>query len=59
MALEGHPSLPREYGVAHPKVAFPEGGERNRPGYQDRPAVPVSSDTVSSGGNRGVPCRVA
>ena len=56
---EGHPSLPREYSAAHPKVAFPEGGEGNRSGYQDRPAVPVSSDTVSPRGNRGVPCRVA
>ena len=56
---EGHPSLPREYGAAHPKVTFPEGGERNRPGHQDRPAVPVSGDTVSPGGNGGVPCPVA
>ena len=47
-----------QYSVAHPKVAFPEGGERNRSGYQDRPAVPVSGGTVSPRGNRGVPCRV-
>ena len=56
---EGHPSLPRQYSAAHSKVAFPAGSEGNRSGYQDRPAVPVSGDTVPSGGNRGVPCQFA
>ena len=41
-----------------PKAALPEAGERDRPRYQDRPAVPVSGGTVSPRGNRGVPCRV-
>ena len=54
---EGHPLLPRQYSAAHSKVAFPAGSEGNHSGYQDRPAVPVSSATVSSGGNRGVPCQ--
>ena len=57
VALKGHPSLPRQYSAAHSKVAFPAGSEGNHSGYQDRPAVPVSSATVSSGGNRGVPCQ--
>ena len=29
----------------------------NCPGLQDRPAVPVSGDTVSPGGSRGLPCQ--
>ena len=59
VALKGHPSLPRQYSAAHSKVAFPAGSEGNRSRYQDRPAVPVSGDTVPSGGNRGVPCQFA
>ena len=55
---EGHPSFPREHSAAHPKVAFPEGGERDRPGLQDRPAIPVGGGTVSPRGNGGIPCRV-
>ena len=42
VALKGHPSLPREHGVAHPKVAFPVGSKGNRSGYQDGPAVQAS-----------------
>ena len=53
---EGHPSLPRIHGSAHQKVTFPEVGEGDRPGLQDRPAIPVSSNTVSPGGIRGIPC---
>ena len=34
------------------KLPFQRGSEGNRSGYQDRPAVPVSSDTVSSGGKQ-------
>ena len=56
---EGHPSLPRQYSAAHPKVAFPAGSEGDHTGYQDRPAVPDSSAPVSSGGNGGVPCQPA
>ena len=55
---EGHPSFPREHVTAHPKVAFPEGGEGDRPGLQDRPAIPVSGGTVSPRGNGGIPCQV-
>ena len=55
---EGHPPLPGKHGTAHPKAALPEAGERDRPRYQDRPAVPVSGGTVSPRGNRGIPCRV-
>ena len=55
---EGHPSLPREHSIAHPKIAFPEVGEGDRPGLQDRPAIPVGGGTVSPRGSRGIPCRV-
>ena len=55
---EGHSSLTREHSTAHPKVALPEGGEGNRPGFQDRPAVPVSGGTVSPGGGGGIHCQV-
>ena len=40
-----------------PKVTFSEASKGDRPGFQDRPAVPVSSDTVSPGGGGGIPCQ--
>ena len=55
---EGHPSLPREHSIAHSKIAFPKAGEGDRPGLQDRPAIPVGGGTVSPRGSRGIPCRV-
>ena len=55
---EGHPSLPRKHSTAHPKVAFPEGGEGDCPGLQDRPAVPVGSDIMSPRSDGGIPCQV-
>ena len=55
---EGHPSFPRDHSAAHPKVAFPEGGEGDRPGLQDRPAIPVGGGTVSPRDNGGIPCQV-
>ena len=39
------------------KAALPEASEGDRPRLQDRPAVPVSSDTVSPGGGGGIPCQ--
>ena len=51
---EGHLSLPKDLSTAHPEVAFPEGGEGDRPGLQDRPAVPVGGDTVSPGSSGGL-----
>ena len=44
------------HGAAHQKVTFPEVGEGDRPGFQDRPVIPVGSNTVPPGGIRGVPC---
>ena len=41
-----HPPLPKDHSTAHPEVAFPEVGKGDRPGLQDRSAVPVSSDTM-------------
>ena len=41
------------------KLPFQRVVRENRSGYQDRPAIPVSGDTVPSGGNRGVPCQFA
>ena len=55
---EGHSSLPREHSTAHPKVALPEVGEGDRPGLQDRPAIPVGGGTVSPRSNGGIPCQV-
>ena len=55
---EGHPSLPRKHSTAHPEVALPEVGEGDRPGLQDRPAVPVSGDTMSPRSDGGIPCQV-
>ena len=52
-----HPPLPEDHSAAHPKVTFSEASERDRPGFQDRPAVPVSGDTVSPGGGGGIPCQ--
>ena len=54
---EGHQSLPKDFSTAHPEVAFPEVDEGDHPGLQDRPAVPVSSDTVSPGSSGGLPCQ--
>ena len=55
---EGHPSLPGKHSIAYPKIALPEVGEGDRPGLQDRPAIPVGSGTVSPGSNGGIPCQV-
>ena len=54
---EGHPSFPKDLIAAHQEVAFPEVGEGDRPGLQDRPAVPVSGDTVSPGSSGGLSCQ--
>ena len=53
----GHPPLPKDLSTAHPEIALPEVGEGDRPGLQDRPAVPVSGNTVSPGSSRGIPCQ--
>ena len=50
-----HSPLPKDLSTAHPEIAFPEVGEGDRPGLQDRPAVPVSGDTVSPGSSGGLP----
>ena len=52
---EGHPSLPKDLSTAHPEAAFPEVGEGDCPGLQDRPAIPISGDTVSPGSSGGLP----
>ena len=51
-----HPPLPKDLSTAHPEIAFPEVGEGDRSGLQDRPAIPVSGDTVSPRGGGGIPC---
>ena len=51
-----HLPLPKDLSTAHPETALPEVGEGDRPGLQDRPAIPVSSDTVSPRGGGGIPC---
>ena len=48
-------SLSEDHSTANPEVALPEVGEGDRPGLQDRPAVPVSGDTVPVGSSRGLP----
>ena len=50
-----HPPLPKDLSAAHPETAFPEVGEGDRPGLQDRPAVPVSGDTMSPRSGGGIP----
>ena len=52
---EGHPSLSENQRTSDSQVAFPEVGEGDRPGLQDRPAVPVSGNTVSPGSSGGLP----
>ena len=52
-----HPQLSEDLSTAHPEVTFPEVGEGDRPGFQDRPAVPVSGDTVSPRSGGGIPCQ--
>ena len=52
-----HPPLPKDLSTAHPEIAFPEVGKGDHPGLQDRPAVPVSGDTVSPGSSGGIPCQ--
>ena len=54
---EGHPSFPKDLSAAHLEVAFPEVGEGDHPGLHDRPAVPVSGDTVSPGSSGGLSCQ--
>ena len=51
----GHPPLPKDLSTAHSEIAFPEVGEGDRPGLQDRRAVPVGGDTVSPGSSGGIP----
>ena len=53
-----HPPLPEDYGASDTQAAFPEVGEGDRPGLQDRSAVPVSGDTVSPRSGGGIPCQV-
>ena len=55
---EGHSPLPRKYSTAHPEVALPEVGEGDRPGLQDRSAVPVGSGTMSPRSVGGILCQV-
>ena len=58
VALTRHPPLPgKTTALLIRKAAFSEAGEGDRPGFQDRPAVPVSGDTVSPGGGGGIPCQ--
>ena len=52
-----HLPLPKDLSTAHPEITFPEVGEGDHPGLQDRPAVPVSGDTVSPRSSRGIPCQ--
>ena len=51
------PSLPKNLSTAHQEVAFPEVGEGDRPGLQDRPAILISGNTVSPGSSGGLPCQ--
>ena len=53
-----HPPLPENYSASDPQATFPEVGEGDHPGLQDRSAVPVSSDTVSPRSGGGIPCQV-
>ena len=52
-----HLPLPEDLSAAHPEVTFSEVGEGDRPGLQDRPAVPVGGNIVSPGSSRGIPCQ--
>ena len=53
-----HPPLPENYGASDTQATFPEVGEGDRPGLQDRSAVPVSGDIVSPRSGGGIPCQV-
>ena len=55
-ALKDIRHFQKNLSTAHPEVAFPEVSEGDHPGLQDRPAVPVSGNTVSPGSSRGLPC---
>ena len=55
---EGHSSLSENHSTSDPQAALPEVGERDHPGLQDRPVVPVGGDTVSPGSSGGIPCQV-
>ena len=52
-----HPPLPKDLSAAHPETVFPKVGEGDRPGLQDRPTVPVSSDIMSPRSGGGIPCQ--
>ena len=52
-----HPPLPKDLSTAHPEIALPEVGKGDRPGLQDRSAVPVGGDTVSPRSSGGIPCQ--
>eukprot|EP00166_Cyanidium_caldarium_P001224 ctg_1627.g612 len=51
----GDPPLPEVDRAAHPQAAVPAPGARNRPGLQDRPALPVVGGAGAAGGLRGLP----
>ena len=57
-SLTRYPPLPENYSSPDLQATFPEVGEGDRPGFQDRSAVPVSGDTVSPGSGGGIPCQV-
>ena len=50
----GDQTLPEVNSVADQEVTFPEAGERNRAGLQDRPSFSGSSHTMSPRGGRGI-----
>ena len=52
-----HPPLSKDLSTAHQETAFPEVGEGDRPGLQDRSAVPVGGDTMSPRSGGGIPCQ--
>ena len=57
VALQDIHHFQEDLSTAHPEITFPEVGEGDHPGFQDRPAVPVSGDTVSPRSGRGIPCQ--
>ncbi|POS82061.1 hypothetical protein EPUL_006163, partial [Erysiphe pulchra] len=50
-------AVPEEHRASHPQAAVPASRPRDRPGFQDRPAVPELRRHGPAGGVRGLPGR--
>ena len=54
---QGDQEVPKVHGAPHQEATLSAAGQRDRPGLQDRPEVPVGGRRGPAGGQRGLPGR--